>query len=526
MPHLIFKVPFVSSAQVFARALREQGRDMRKQSILNRTLALMLATTFLVVETIAAVRYPELPDPGKAPISKEEQMKMGEQAAAEVYKQMPVLPDNSPETQYVRQLGERLVAQIPQQYSWPFRFHVIPQKDINAFALPGGEMFVNVGAITAAKNEAQLAGVMSHEMSHVYMQHSAKQMGKASTLQGLAGLAGAILGGTNSVWGGLARAGVQIGAGTVMMKYSRTDEAQADAVGAIIMYKAGYNPIELANFFETLAQQSGNGGPQFLSDHPNPGNRYEAIRKEVAEWPQKNFQGNSSAFLNARNHAQTQKLYTAQEIQDGAKSGQWAQLNQKSGAVFSQNPGAPVVATPASSQGNGHISNISASDIRPSGNFKNLNLDFIQMKYPDNWQASGDQQQSSVTIAPPAGVSGNAIAYGVTVNGAAPPNGESMNLDQMTGEIIRSLQQGNEGLQQIGQPQTITVNGVHGRSVDLSSTSPIQGSNGQRQSERDWLVTLPRNDGSVVFLVFIAPQNDFDNLRPTYESMLRSVRLE
>lgn len=499
---------------------------MRKQSILNRALALLLATTFLTAESLAAIRTPELPDPGRAPLSKEEQEKMGEQAAAEVYKQMPVLPDNSPETQYVRQLGERLVAQIPRQYSWPFRFHVIPEKDINAFALPGGEMFVNVGAITAAKNEAQLAGVMAHEMSHVYMMHSAKQMEKSAFAQGLAGLAGAILGGSNSMWAGLARAGIQIGAGTVMLKYSRGDEAQADAVGAIIMYKAGYNPVELANFFQTLAQQGGGGGPQFLSDHPNPGNRYEAIEKEVADWPRKNFQGNSSAFLNARNHAQTLKLYTAQEIQDGAKSGKWSSLNHENGAVFTNNPGAPPVATPVSSQGGGSMSSVPSSDIRPSGSYKTLSLSVIQMKYPDNWRAVQDQQQQSVTIAPPAGVSGNQIAYGVIINGAPQPNGQSLNLDQMTSAIIQSLQQGNEGMQQIGQPQTINVNGVRGRSVDLSSTSPLQGPNGQRQSERDWLVTLPRNDGSVIFLVFIAPQNDFDNLRPTYETMLRSVRLD
>lgn len=488
-------------------------------------MAILLATCFLTAETIAAVKYPELPNPGNAPLSKQEQEKMGEQAAAEVYKQMPVLPDNSPETQYVRQLGQRLAAQIPPQYSWPFRFHVIPEKDINAFALPGGEMFVNVGAITAAKDEAQLAGVMSHEMSHVYMMHSAKQMGKESTLQGLAGLAGAILGGSNSIWAGLARAGVQIGAGTVMLKYSRTDEAQADQVGAIIMYKAGFNPIELANFFETLAQQGGSGGPQFLSDHPNPGNRYQSIKDEVANWPSKNFQNNSQGFINARNDAQRLKLYTAQEIQAGAKSGQWAQLNQKNGSVFTQNPGAPAVATPVSQTR--PMGNVPNSDIRPSGNFRSLNLNFISMKYPDNWQVIGDQQQQqSVTIAPPAGVSGNQIAYGVVINGAAPPNGQRMNLDQMTSEIIQSLQQGNQGMQQIGRPQTINVNGVRGRSVDLSSTSPIQGPNGQRESERDWLVTLPRSDGSVVFLVFIAPQNDFDNLRPTYENMLRSVRLE
>ncbi|PWT89105.1 MAG: hypothetical protein C5B55_11940 [Blastocatellia bacterium] len=121
---------------------------------------------------------------------------MGLKAASQVYQQMPVLPDSSPETQYIRKLGKKLVATIPSQYSWPFEFHVIPQKEINAFALPGGSMFVNVGTITAATNEAELAGVMAHEMSHVYMQHSAKQAGKTQTTSEIAGIAGAILGST------------------------------------------------------------------------------------------------------------------------------------------------------------------------------------------------------------------------------------------------------------------------------------------------------------------------------------------
>src|SRR5438876_6401151 len=107
---------------------------------------------------------------------------------AEVYKQMPVLPDSSPQTQYIQRIGRKLVATIPQQYSWPYQFHVIAQKEINAFALPGGAMFINIGTITAADNEAELAGVMAHEMSHVYMQHSAKQAGKAQTTAGIAGI--------------------------------------------------------------------------------------------------------------------------------------------------------------------------------------------------------------------------------------------------------------------------------------------------------------------------------------------------
>ena len=129
-------------------------------------------------------------------MSKDNQHAMGLEVAAQVYQQMPVLPDNSPESQYVRQLGQKLVATIPQQYSWPFEFHVIPQKEINAFAIPGGQMFINLGTITAARDEAELAGVMGHEMAHVYMQHSAKQAGKAQTTSVIAGIASAVLGGT------------------------------------------------------------------------------------------------------------------------------------------------------------------------------------------------------------------------------------------------------------------------------------------------------------------------------------------
>src|SRR5437763_5101718 len=165
---------------------------------------------------------PQLPNPGSASMSKADQEKLGLQAVAEIYKQMPVLPDSSPITQYVQQLAKKLQKQIPSQYSWPYQFHVVQQEEINAFALPGGPIFINVGTINAAANEAQLAGVMSHEMSHVYMQHSAKQASSTKrTIAEIIGAAGAILGG--GTLGNLARAGIQFGAGTLLMKYSRED---------------------------------------------------------------------------------------------------------------------------------------------------------------------------------------------------------------------------------------------------------------------------------------------------------------
>ena len=169
--------------------LFESGDTMKQRSSVTRVLAIVLA--LLISQPnwlLAATSAPELPDPGSASgITKDEQIQVGLQAMAEVYKQMPVLPDSSPVTQYVQQLGKKLTAQIPQQHSWPYQFHVIPQSEINAFALPGGPIFINIGTINSADNEAELAGVMAHEMTHVYMQHSAKQASKQSLTQGLAG---------------------------------------------------------------------------------------------------------------------------------------------------------------------------------------------------------------------------------------------------------------------------------------------------------------------------------------------------
>src|SRR6266699_1527715 len=304
---------------------------------------------------------PQVPNQGSASMSKADQEKLGLQAVAEVYKQMPVLPDSSTITQYVQQLGKKLQRQIPSKYSWPYQFHVIQQKEINAFALPGGPIFINVGTINASDNEAQLAGVMSHEMSHVYMQHSAKQAPNRELAE-ILGALGGILG--NSTIGTLARAGIQVGAGTVLLKYSRSDEAQADSVGAIIMYKAGYNPMELAQFFEKLAKE-GSSGPQFLSDHPNPGNRSEAIDNEIRNWPPEKYLSDSQSFVGAKKQAAGVKAYSAREISDGAKSGFWAKQNVETGAA-PKSTQATVAAASASSDA---VASITFDQVKPSGDF-------------------------------------------------------------------------------------------------------------------------------------------------------------
>jgi Zn-dependent protease with chaperone function len=476
---------------------------------------------WLIVLLLATPAYPQsaepqFPNPGNAHMSRDKQRALGLQAAAQVYQQMPVLPDNSPETQYIRQLGQKLVATIPPEYSWPFEFHVVAQKEINAFALPGGPMFVNIGTITAAANEAQLAGVMAHEMSHVYMQHSAKQENKAEWTSGLAGLAGGILGATSGgMLAELAQTGIQFGAQGLMLKYSRTDEAQADAVGAIIMYKAGYNPQALADFFKTLEAQGGTP-PQWLSDHPNPGNREQAIEKEIRNWPPEKYASDSPAFQKVRQHAMGVKAYSGQEIAQGAKTGQWATLNQKNGAVFNSFGTSAVSASAP-------VPAASMQSMLPSQRMVATDLGPMKMARPENWPVTPPQHHADyLTIAPQAGVTPNGVGYGVLIN-AAKTNGQPISMDDVAKALVQQLER-SHGVKPVSNAEAIGVNGVQGRSVMMESASPFPSANGQQQPERDWLVAFPQSNDVVIFFIFVAPESEFTHFQPTYEAMLKSVK--
>src|SRR5438309_210172 len=132
---------------------------MNRHTLPARALALLLAC-ILAAPELAYARFQ--PTSGSDMFTVDQEIQAGQEAAAQTYKQYPVLPDSNPITQYVQRLGRQLVAHAPGE-RWPFNFHVVNEKDINAFALPGGPLFVNIGAIQAADNESQLAGVMAHE---------------------------------------------------------------------------------------------------------------------------------------------------------------------------------------------------------------------------------------------------------------------------------------------------------------------------------------------------------------------------
>src|SRR5215469_13329516 len=302
----------------------------------------------------------------KNSFTQEQEIAEGQKVVAEVYKQMPVLPDTDPVSVYIQQLGAHLVAVAPLTpgltQQWPFRFHVVADESINAFALPGGTMFVNLGAINAAETETQLAGVMGHEMSHVIMRHSTCNLIKEkhrSIWYSIAQIGSEVaLGGTG---GQLAAEGIGMGEQLNFLHMSRDDEKQADLLGVHIAHDAGFDPRGLPQFFEIIQAKYGTGGAQFLSDHPNPGNRTEYVDQEIALLtPLENPVTTSPQFQAIHKIAATRRTFTAKEMQAGG----W-----KAMGVYATGPGpiaAPAAMHPAVAETTPEVAPTSGSASAPA----------------------------------------------------------------------------------------------------------------------------------------------------------------
>ncbi|MGI9054704.1 MAG: M48 family metallopeptidase, partial [Pyrinomonadaceae bacterium] len=254
---------------------------MKKNNFGKSFAAFVMVWTMLIfpIASFAQTRI-EMP---KNKYKVQDDVKIGREASQEVEKQFPILNDYQA-TQYVENVGERLVRAIPPQFqnsAFDYRFKVVNARDINAFALPGGPMYVKRGMIEAAKSEGEMAGVMAHEISHIALRHATAQQTKLNNpLNQILGI-GAILGG--AILGGQTGAAIgQTLAAGYFLRYSRDYERQADTLGAQIMARAGYDPRDLANMFRTIEGQSGgNRAPEWLSSHPDPGSRYQSINREA-----------------------------------------------------------------------------------------------------------------------------------------------------------------------------------------------------------------------------------------------------
>jgi len=212
-------------------------------------------------------------------IGEEREVAMGRDAAREVDRSLGLYPDQALEA-YVGRVGARLVA-VTERPGLPWAFHVVDDPAVNAFALPGGFVYVTRGLLTHLTSEAELGAVLGHEIGHVTARHSVARESKAELAQiGL--LAGAIVRPELADLSGLAQSGL----GLLFLKYSRDDESQADELGLRYMSRAGYDPREMPRLFAMLdrverRQAAGSKVPNWLATHPAPENRVRRLAARV-----------------------------------------------------------------------------------------------------------------------------------------------------------------------------------------------------------------------------------------------------
>ncbi len=468
------------------------------------------------------------PETCKNSYTQQQEVDLGDKVVREVYRTQPVLPDSAPVSQYIRQLGARLVAAAPTTpgltQQWPFNFHVVATDEINAFALPGGTMFVNLGAIQAAQTEAQLAGVMSHEMSHVILRHSTCNLIKQRHRSLLYGL-GAI--GAAAVGGDIAAQGVGALQGLDFLKMSRGDEKQADMLGVQILHDTGFDPRGLPQFFEIIIAKYGQGGHQFLSDHPNPGNRTEYLNAEIATLPPLPRPIVSTpAFTAAHTQAESVHALTATEIKTGAwrSSGQYA--TTPGGVAAASYSPATVAAGEAAMRDSapGAAAPLTAAQLGLRDRLTRVQAAQFSIAYPASWSRSSAANAAasgagSLTLAPPGGAGDFGLAYGAMLgvqaqsgNGVSDPATLAQASDTYAAQLAQT-----HSLTGDGAATTLTVAGQPATARYLHGNSPVAG-----QAERDWLVTVARPDGDLDTLIFVAPANQFSLLQPVFANMLAS----
>jgi Zn-dependent protease with chaperone function len=457
-------------------------RHVRFISALMVTAALTVSSAFGQTKIVApANKYSPADD-----------VKLGQEAAAEAKKELPMLNDDRVDD-YVERVGQRLAAAIPPEFrhsEFRFTFDVVNQKEINAFALPGGPMFLNRGMIEAAKTEAEMAGVMAHEMSHVALRHGTAQATKGEKFQigAIAGqVLGAIVGGTA---GSVIAQGSQFGLGTYFLKYSREYEKQADILGTQMMARAGYDPRQMANMFKTIESQGGGSGPEWMSSHPNPGNRYTYINEE------------------------------AQMLRAGGSTGDQAEFNTVKSRLTGMSPALTAEQIAKGQAKNAPVGTAGRTVARvdpPSSRYRTYTpAQFLRLAVPENWNQVGGND-GGITYAPEGGFfqgnnGGTAFTHGVQIGTMT---GGSGNLQRDTEQLLQNFARSNPVLRRSGGYQRVNVGGRNGLAAQLTNTSEVTGN-----PEYVNLTTVYLRDGSLLYMIGVAPREEAN----TYANAFAKVR--
>ena len=476
---------------------------MASTQLRHRTAAVAMA---LLIAHGAAFAQTKV-KPGFNLFSADQDVQIGQQSAQEAEQQLPLLNDSRVQN-YVNNIGQRLAA-VAGGPKFQYRFRVVNASDINAFALPGGFVYINRGTLDAAKSDGEVAGVLAHEIAHDVLRHGTHAASQQYLTQAGVGILGGILGGRvgegtaqiiNAVGG--------FGLNALFLRHSRTAETEADVLGSQIMAKAGYSPGDMVSFFRTLAASDKRSIATWLSDHPQTTDRIKRVQQEEVKIASKAPAGvRTAAFNDVKS--------TLSRMSPAPSMAQIAQ-----GVAPSTSSGTRSRPATSGSQ--------SASIPAPSSSMKTYTNQtaIFQVQYPSNWDVVS-QGSNGVTFSPPGGygqVNGNnEIVYGAVVSHFEPQQGFGrMTAADATNELVSAIQQSSPYLSVIsGSKQSLRSSGGSALSAALRGTDPNTGI-----LERVTVMTRQLGDGHLIYLLFITPERELATYSRVLNAMASSLRID
>jgi beta-barrel assembly-enhancing protease len=413
---------------------------------------------------------------------------------------MLTLVDDPAAKAYIDRLGNQVAATAPGQ-KFTYEFKIVDDNTLNSFALPGGIIYVNRRIIEAAQSEAQLAGLLAHQIAHVSMRHTTSQLSREYDAQFSSSSTSSASPRRQirSVQSIITELGIKFSPDANLFEYSREAERQADLAATQMLYDSGFDPRQMAQFFQRLQTASGARSSAFISDHPAPANRLTTVRNEI----------DRLGGLPDRLRADSRDFYNVKNILGTPGS------SRRAGTTADdRNTKAPR--TPS----------------LPSRRVVSFNGRDLQFEYPDNWRVQEDE--NAITVAPEGGIVSDALAYGMSIStfrphgtrlgqSLSPPAGiqDTVTLDYATTQLIDELRRSNPNMRVMGDNgdnHRTRVDGEPALITEITNDSPLGG------KELDWVVTVLRPDGLLYYFIGVAPERDFDRYVQTFQNIIASVR--
>ena len=458
--------------------------------------------------------------PGFNLFSPQQEIEIGRQSVIAIEKQLPLLSDAGVD-EYINCLGQTLITRAPgERYPYSFKIANIP--DVNAFAFPGGPIYITRGTIEAARSEGELAGVIAHEIAHVALRHGASQASKAYLAQAGLGVLGGIVG-ERAVTNIIGAVG-GFGFNTIFSKHDRETESEAAALSAQILTRVGYDPREMTTFFRSLRRGARGDAPNyrtFLGDHPLPENHENRTEQmELEATHRRAPQHGAGDFHKIQTYVAglPRASYVALLARRGLMTPEDAKVNQAAPKIRVERPSP------------------NTRDYWQPGGF------WFRVAYPENWRSYPSGDKLGVTFTPPGGVvetrGQTHLVYGAAINRYRPIGDNSQwtglrqrsfrfiggrgELIEATNDLVDCVLQNNPHLDFARGSNRRGMNeGLEAVTLTLTGRSPLTG-----RGERVQLYTREMDDGEVVYAIFVAPDDEYDDFRPAFERILRGLKID